>query len=113
MGERRFVFFDVGNTLLFPNRKKMLAPIPEHQHPTLEQWQALERRTKKEFDQNVQSGLVHHRFSGMFHSQLLEGLDLDQLPHDDDDDKVGDRQSLLRTLVANTQNSAHWDQILP
>src|SRR5277367_5150475 len=112
MAERRFIFFDVGNTLLFPNRKKMLAPIPEHRHPTLEQWQALERRTKKGFDQTVQSGRVDHGFWWMFYSQLLDSLD--PQPRDDvDDKKDGGRQSLLQTLVANTQNSANWDQILP
>ena len=54
MAERRVIFFDVGNTLLFPNRAKMLAPLPSNRHPTLEQWQALERRTKNEFDQGMQ-----------------------------------------------------------
>jgi HAD superfamily hydrolase (TIGR01549 family) len=112
MAERRFVFFDVGNTLLFPNRQKMLAPIPVHQHPTLEQWQALERRTKNEFDQGVQSGRVDHGFWWMFHSYLLDGIDLDAL-HRDVVGKDGARQSLLEALVANTQNSANWDEILP
>ena len=56
MAEYRVIFFDVGNTLLFPNRTKMLAPIANDRHPTLEQWQALERKTKTEFDQSMQSG---------------------------------------------------------
>ncbi len=107
MAERRFIFFDVGNTLLFPNRQKMLAPVPEPQHPTLEQWQALERRTKKEFDQRVQSGRVDHGFWWMFHNHLLDGLDGNGAGED-----VGTRHSLLQELVANTQNSANWDQIL-
>jgi HAD superfamily hydrolase (TIGR01549 family) len=113
MGERRFIFFDVGNTLLFPNRQKMLAPVPEHQHPTLEQWQALERRTKKEFDQGVQTGRVDHGFWWMFHNHLLDGLDFDELDGDGKKAKDFDvRQSLLAELVAKTQNSANWDQIL-
>src|ERR1019366_1942383 len=62
MAERRVIFFDVGNTLLFPNRAKMLAPISSDRHPTLEQWQALERRTKQEFDQGMQNGRVDHGF---------------------------------------------------
>jgi putative hydrolase of the HAD superfamily len=100
MAERRVIFFDVGNTLLFPNRAKMLAPIENQRHPTLERWQALERRTKSEFDQNMQSGRVDHGFWWIFHSHLLE--DLDEA-----------RDGLLQELVQNMQNSANWDQILP
>ena len=74
MVKRRFIFFDVGNTLLFPNRARMLAPVAAEKHPSLQAWQALERRTKQEFDQGLISG---------------------------------------NTLIANTQNSANWDQILP
>jgi hypothetical protein len=41
MGKRRFIFFDVGNTLLFPNRAKLLAPIAAEKYPSLAEWQAL------------------------------------------------------------------------
>ncbi len=100
MGKPRFIFFDVGNTLLFPNRDKMLAPIPREKHPSLEQWQALERRTKQEFDQGLMSGKVDHGFWWTFHTHLLEQLNsLDNAVRDE--------------LVRNTQNSAKWDQILP
>jgi putative hydrolase of the HAD superfamily len=99
MAERRTVFFDVGNTLLFPNRAKILAPIPSHRHPPLEQWQALERRTKQEFDQGMQSGRVDHSFWWIFHTHLLRQLEED----------AGVRDA----LVENTQRSANWDQILP
>jgi putative hydrolase of the HAD superfamily len=99
MAERRVIFFDVGNTLLFPNRAKMLAPISSDRHPTLEQWQALERRTKKEFDQGMQSGRVDHGFWWTFHTHLLEDL--------------GGNTGIRDTLVENTQNSANWDQSLP
>src|ERR1022692_4750699 len=66
------IFFDVGNTLLFPNRAKMLAPIPIDRHPTLDQWQALERRTKQEFDQGMQGGRVDRGFWWIFHTYLLK-----------------------------------------
>lgn len=99
MAERRIIFFDVGNTLLFPNRTKILAPISRDRHPTLEQWQALERRTKKEFDQGMQTGSIDHGFWWTFHTHLLE-----ELKHD---------ASVREALVANTQNSANWDQIRP
>ena len=99
MSERRVIFFDVGNTLLFPNRAKMLAPISSHRHPTLEQWQALERRTKKEFDQGMQSGQIDHGFWWTFHTYLLQQL--------------GEDNGVRAALVENTQNSANWEQVLP
>ena len=74
MSDRRVIFFDVGNTLLFPNRATMLAPIASHCHPTLEHWQALERRTKAEFDQGMQAGRVDHGFWWTFHTYLLTEL---------------------------------------
>jgi HAD superfamily hydrolase (TIGR01509 family) len=98
MAERRVIFFDVGNTLLFPNRAKMLAPVSSDRHPTLEQWQALERRTKQKFDQGMQSGRVDHGFWWTFHTYLLEDL--------------GEDMGIRNALVENTRNSANWDQIL-
>ena len=94
------IFFDVGNTLLFPNRANLLAPLSSDRHPTLAQWQALERRTKTEFDRDGQSGRVDHGFWSIFHRHLLE--DLDEKP-----------DGRLQELVQNTQKSANWDQILP
>lgn len=100
MAKIRYIFFDVGNTLLFPNRAHMLAPLPADLHPRLEGWQALERRTKREFDQGMGVGKVDHSFWWTFHTYLLN--DLDML-----DDTLRD------VLVENTQQSANWDQILP
>jgi putative hydrolase of the HAD superfamily len=99
MPQRRVIFFDVGNTLLFPNRTKMLAPISSDRHPTLEQWQALERKTKNEFDQGMQTGRVDHGFWWTFHTYLLAEL--------------GEDIAVRDALIENTQNSANWDQILP
>jgi putative hydrolase of the HAD superfamily len=99
MAERRVIFFDVGNTLLFPNRTRILAPISSDRHPTLEQWQALERRTKQEFDQGMQSGRIDHSFWWIFHTHLLQQL--------------GEDASVRDSLVENTQKSTNWDQILP
>jgi putative hydrolase of the HAD superfamily len=100
MAERRFIFFDVGNTLLFPNRANLLAPIAADKHPTLDAWQALERRTKLEFDQGLVSGRIDHGFWWTFHTHLLNELGAFD-------------QGVRDTLVQNTQNSANWDQILP
>jgi HAD superfamily hydrolase (TIGR01509 family) len=99
MGERQVIFFDVGNTLLFPNRAKILAPIPSDRHPTLAQWQALERRTKHEFDQGMLGGRVDHGFWWTFHTHLVQQL--------------GEDTGVREVLVENTQKSANWDQILP
>jgi putative hydrolase of the HAD superfamily len=100
MARRRCIFFDVGNTLLFPNRARMLAPLPAERHPSLEQWQALERRTKQEFDWRMMGGNVDHGFWWTFHTHLLEELGaLDD--------------GVRNALVQNTQDSDNWDQILP
>src|SRR5580700_3856047 len=102
MAKCRFIFFDVGNTLLFPNRARMLAPLPlpVDRHPTLAAWQALERRTKQEFDQGMVGGTVDHGFWWTFHTYLLKDLNLLD-------------EGLRDVLVENTQQSANWDQILP
>jgi putative hydrolase of the HAD superfamily len=100
MAKRRFIFFDVGNTLLYPNRARILAPLPKERHPTLENWQALERHTKREFDQGMIGGTVDHGFWWTFHTYLLQELNTQD-------------EAIRRELVENTQNSANWNQILP
>jgi FMN phosphatase YigB (HAD superfamily) len=100
MAELRFVFFDVGNTLLFPNRARILAALREDRRPTLEQWQALERRTKKEFDEGMVGGRVDRGFWWTFHTHLLEELKLLE-------------DGLRDVLVENTQRSANWDVMPP
>jgi HAD superfamily hydrolase (TIGR01509 family) len=104
MADRRVIFFDVGNTLLFPNRADILAPLPDSKRLTLEQWQALERKTKNEFDQEVLGGSVDHGFWWIFHTSLLKELGLLEKP---------DAHDIRSALIANTQNSANWNQILP
>lgn len=100
MGKRQFIFFDVGNTLLFPNRDRILAPLPAEKRPTLDVWQGIERRTKHDFDQGRVKGEVDHGFWWTFHTYLLKDLGMF--------DAV-----TLAKLIENTQNSANWDQILP
>ncbi len=100
MAKRRYIFFDVGNTLLFPNRERMLAPLPQDKRPSLQQWQAFERRTKKEFDAGLISGKIDHGFWWTFHTHLLYEAGVFN-------------EGLRDQLVVNTQNSANWDQILP
>jgi HAD superfamily hydrolase (TIGR01509 family) len=96
------IFFDVGNTLLFPNRTQILAPL--HQRnltPTLDQWHAIERKTKKEFDDILQhDGKADHSFWYLFYSHLLPELGV----HDD---------ALRDALVNATRISANWCEIRP
>jgi HAD superfamily hydrolase (TIGR01549 family) len=101
MAKLRYVFFDVGNTLLFPDRAKILSPIAADRHPTLAQWQSIECRTKLDFDREMETkaGRVDHSFWWRFHTYLLEGL--------------GENIAIRDKLVENTRNSANWDQILP
>jgi HAD superfamily hydrolase (TIGR01509 family) len=104
----RTIFFDVGNTLLFPNRQRILAPLPTKLHPSLGQWQALERKTKTEFDSGMQGGRVDHSFWWTFHSYLLEQADA----ANDGATGNGNFDAVRDELVRNTQISANWDQIL-
>lgn len=95
------IFFDVGNTLLFPDRNHILSALGSHPHPNLEQWQAIERETKPKFDAMVQhGGTVDHGFWYMFYTRLLESLGVE-------DDKIRD------ALVNATRISANWRVIRP
>lgn len=96
------IFFDVGNTLLFPDRPHILAPLHrQNLTPSLEQWHAVERKTKKEFDDILQhDGKADHSFWFLFHSHLLADL--------------GVLDNALRdTLVNATRVSANWCDIRP
>ena len=101
-GARTTIFFDVGNTLLFPNRDRIFAPLAVRQVcPTSEQLRSLERRTKQEFDSLLESGAhADHPFWYIFYTHLLED--------------VGVADDALRdALVKATQDSANWDSIRP
>ena len=94
------VFFDVGNTLLFPDRERIYAPLYQlNIFPTPEQLLSIECRTKKEFDAILQQrGAVDHGFWYLFYSHLLGELGLKP-------------DGLLDTLVAATRVSANWGAI--
>jgi len=94
------IFFDVGNTLLFPDRAHILAPLHQRKlTPNLEQWHAIERKTKKEFDEILQhDGKADHSFWYLFYSRLLEELGV----HDD---------GMRDAMVNATRVSANWRDI--
>jgi putative hydrolase of the HAD superfamily len=98
----RVIFFDVGNTLLFPNHERIHAPLTEHGIvPASEHLRDLERRTKNRFDgMMIEDGAADHSFWWMFYSQLLSEIGFA-------DDAIRDR------LVASVRDSGNWDQIRP
>lgn len=90
------IFFDVGNTLLFPNRDLILIPLRDRGiSPTIEQWHAIERKTKKEFDSQMRTGTVDHGFWHLFYTHLLSELGIR-------DDNLRDQ------LTEATRISANW-----
>jgi HAD superfamily hydrolase (TIGR01509 family) len=96
------LFFDVGNTLLFPDRERMLRPLYERGvFPAEELLQEIERETKREFDslQEGNSG-VDHGFWHIYYSRLL-----DRLGRAD--------EAICRDLVTRTRISANWCAIRP
>jgi HAD superfamily hydrolase (TIGR01509 family) len=102
----KVIFFDVGNTLLFPNRERIHAPLAERGFiPDAEHLRDLECRTKNRFDGMMtgtipENGTPDHGFWWMFYSQLLSEIGLD-------DDAVRDQ------LVASIRNSGNWDTVRP
>lgn len=96
------IFFDVGNTLLFPNRERIHTPLVERGFkPEAEHLRDLECRTKNQFDGVMTtSRSTDHSFWWMFYSQLLSEIGLN-------DDAVRDQ------LVTSIRNSGNWDQIRP
>jgi HAD superfamily hydrolase (TIGR01509 family) len=102
MNQLKAIFFDVGNTLLFPDRDTILRPLYQRKVvPTLEQWQAIERETKVTFDDMVQhGGPMDHGFWQMFYARLLQQLDIE--------DDV-----LRHELVDATRHSANWTTMRP
>jgi len=96
------LFFDVGNTLLFPSRDKMLQPLHARGVvPSEELVRSIERDVKQEFDAMMESqSAVDHGFWQMFYSRLLRDLGI----QDD---------SVCADLVARTRTSANWCEIRP
>jgi HAD superfamily hydrolase (TIGR01549 family) len=98
----RYVFFDVGSTLLFANRDRMLGPLYERGiRPPEQQLLEMECWVKNQFDEIMEhAGKADHGFWDMFYTRLFEELQLQ--------DEV-----LRQKLIANTRTSSNWDRIRP
>jgi len=96
------IFFDVGNTLLFPNRDVILAALAERKTPpTLDEWRALECKTKRAFDATTKSDGTHdHSFWFTFYTSLLEQLESKD-------------EALMDALLSATRTSSNWCEIRP
>jgi HAD superfamily hydrolase (TIGR01509 family) len=96
------LFFDVGNTLLFPNRKKMLHALHSQQvFPSEDLLRQTERETKHEFDQLVEThAAVDRGFWQIFYTRLCKELNARD-------------NSICEDLVARTRISANWCDIRP
>jgi HAD superfamily hydrolase (TIGR01549 family) len=103
MPARRFIYFDVGNTLLFPNRTRILEPLRKYgPGPSLVQWHAVECKIKPAFDQAVaENSKIDHSFWRKFYTQLFSDLG------------IAEQEALHNALLQNTHLSANWDQIRP
>ena len=95
----KVVFFDVGNTLLFPDRTKILTPLYEQNiSPPSEFLRDLECRTKHEFDAILEQGSVDRGFWFLFYSHLLDELNIEA-------------DGLRDVLVEATRISSNWCEI--
>src|SRR6266436_8491799 len=98
----RYVFFDVGSTLLFANREQMLDPLYARGiRPSEPQLLAMECRVKNEFDEMLEhGGKPDHGFWDLFYARLFEELRLQD-------------EDLRQQLIANTRDSMNWNRIRP
>src|SRR5438270_9169414 len=96
------VFFDVGNTLLFPDHEKTLAPLWNRGiHPTEAQLFAAERVARQDMDLIVsQTRKVDQQYWESYYAHLLRTL------------KVNDI-SLRLELVSLARTSSNWSRMLP
>ncbi|MBV9480455.1 MAG: HAD family hydrolase [Acidobacteria bacterium] len=97
--EPTVILFDVGNTLLFPNWERILAPLTDRGIvPKREHLEKIERQSKAEFDRWAVGGKVDHGYWELFYSHLLDLL------------HVRD-QGVGKALREATHQSSNWDRM--
>lgn len=96
------IFFDVGNTLLFPDHEKTLAPLWKRGiHPTEAQLQGSERVARQEMDLLVsRTRKVDQQYWETYYSHLLRALGITDV-------------SLRLELVSLARTSSNWSRIRP
>jgi putative hydrolase of the HAD superfamily len=96
------VFFDVGNTLLFPDHEKTLAPLWNRGlRPTQAQLFAAERLARQETDLLVsRTRKVDQQYWELYYGKLLRDLGLNDV-------------SLRLELVGLARTSSNWSRIRP
>jgi putative hydrolase of the HAD superfamily len=96
------IFFDVGNTLLFPDHEKTLAPLWKRGiHPTEAQLQGAERVARQEMDLLVsRTRKVDQQYWETYYSHLLRTLAVSDI-------------SLRLELVSLARMSSNWSRIRP
>jgi HAD superfamily hydrolase (TIGR01509 family) len=98
----QYIFFDVGSTLLFANRERMLEPLYDRGfRPPETQLRALEAQIKNDFDAAMEHGAKpDHGLWDLFYQRLFQ--------------EIGLRDEALRQqVIANTRDSMNWNQIPP
>src|SRR6266404_9040551 len=98
----RAIFFDAGNTLVFPNLEITLAPlITRGVRPSQDQLYAAERIAKEHLDSAMQRrGSVDAAYWLTFYDHLLRELNIQDA-------------ELLRDLERLARTSKNWNRLLP
>ncbi len=100
----RAIFFDAGNTLVFPDPARSLAPLRELGiDPTREQLQAAERATRLRRDEAAASGtlvLGDEQYWRIYYSTLLAELGVDDA-------------AVFDALVREARRSGNWQFVRP
>ena len=96
------VFFDVGNTLLFPDHEKTLAPLWSGGiHPSEAQLNAAERVARQEMDLVVaKTSKIDQQYWETYYSHLLRTLNISDI-------------SLRLELVNLVRTSSNWSRMRP
>ena len=96
------VFFDAGNTLVFGDFERILAPLRERGvSPSQEQLYAAERVAKRRLDDaRAHHSSVDAQFWDIYYNHLLEELGITD-------------PGLTTTLTALTRTSVNWRRVLP
>ena len=96
------IFFDVGNTLLFPDHEKTLAPLWRRGlHPTEAQLYAAERVARQEMDLLIsRTRKIDQQYWETYYSHLLHTLGTSDV-------------SLRLELVSLARTSANWSRQRP